>query len=168
METKNVVLLVSQRRDRIDAGGAAGGQVAGEEGDDDEAERDGDEGDDVVRSDAEEDGAEEAGEEEGGDQASEDTSSGELEGTGEDELKNVRARGAEGKADADLFVTLRDQISDDAVDAKAGEGECKDREDADEPGAEARLGDGIVDERFHGVDPYDKRGIEGVNGGTHG
>ena len=47
--------LVPQRRHRIDAGGAAGGEVAGEEGDDNEGERDGDEGEGVVGGDAEED-----------------------------------------------------------------------------------------------------------------
>ena len=93
--------------------------------------------------DAEEDGAEEAGEEEGGDEAGEDAEGGELEGAGENELEDVGAGRAERDADADLFVSLGDEIGDDAVDAEAGEGEREDGEDADEPGAEARLGDGI-------------------------
>jgi hypothetical protein len=59
-------LFVAEGRDRIDFRRAAGGEIAGEEGDDDEAGGDGDEGNGVVDGDAEEDGAEEAGEEERG------------------------------------------------------------------------------------------------------
>jgi len=64
-------LFVAERRDGVDLGRTAGGEVTGEEGDDDDTGGDGHERDGVVDGDAEEDGAEETGEEEGGDEAGE-------------------------------------------------------------------------------------------------
>ncbi len=48
-------LFIAQRGDGIDAGGAAGGEITGQERDGDETERDGDKGDGVVGGDPEED-----------------------------------------------------------------------------------------------------------------
>ena len=105
--------------------------------------------------DAEENRAEEAGQKESSDEASDDAQRSQLESAAEDELKNVRARGAERHADADLFVTLRHEICDDAVDAETGEGQREDGEDRNQPGAETRLRGRIVDQRFHGVHFHD-------------
>jgi hypothetical protein len=76
-----------------------------------------------VNGDAEQNCAQESREEKRGDQSGEDAGGGELERPGENELEDVLARGAERDADSDLFVSLRNEVRDDAVDAEAGEGE---------------------------------------------
>src|SRR4051794_10841362 len=117
--TAELWLFVTKRTDRIDAGCASSGKVAGEQSDGDEAQRNCDERERVMRGDAEEDRTKETGEEVGGDEAGDDAKRGQLEGASQDELKNVCAGGAEGHADADLFVTLGHEIGDDAVNAEA-------------------------------------------------
>src|SRR6185369_14537774 len=121
------ISLVAERTNRIDFRGAARGEVAGDEGDRDEAKGDGDKCHRVVGGNAEQDRVEEAGEEKGGDEARDNAETGELESSAEDELEDVRPRRAEGHADADLFVTLRNEIRDDSINAEAGKGERENR-----------------------------------------
>ncbi len=149
----------------IYAGGAAGGQVAGESGDGGEEEEHGREGGGVGGGDAEEESAESAGESPGGSDADEHADGGESERLEKNAgLQSLRG-GAEGHTDADFLGPLGDGIRDDGVDTERGKNQREEREAAEEEYDKAAGRGGFVHELLESADVGGGEiGIEGLEG----
>ena len=99
---KGISLLIPQRHERVDRGGAAGGQVAGEECDDQQHGSDCDVDNRVGRFHAEEQRRNVPAEYEGGDQSDYDAGPGLPQALAQDQTDDLFARGADRAAHADF------------------------------------------------------------------
>lgn len=131
--------LRAQGGHRVDAGGAAGGQEAGEHRCRQEQERHGEEGDRVGGGDAVEEAAHQVGRGEGAREAQGDAQGGQEEPLPHHQPHHALARGAEGDTHPDLLVPLRHLEGDDAVDADDGEQERRGSEETEQEELEAAL-----------------------------
>src|SRR5581483_8528376 len=121
---------------RVDAGGAAGREPGGEEGDEGEGQGEAEVGEGIEGADAEEHAAEEPGQGQSEEEADADPQPGKAESIADDEPEDVALPRAERHADSDLARPLDHAVADHAVDAERGEDERGRREDSEEEKAE--------------------------------
>src|SRR5581483_6265890 len=154
----------AERSQRVDRQGAAGrGETRGE-GHRDQQSGDGGEDRRVGRSHFEEQRAEIAGEAERRQGAGGETQGGQTEGAADHEAQHRGAAGAERDAEVDLARALRDQITDDAVDAERGQEQRGGGKDAEQQRGQAARGGGRVDHLLHGADAVDGDGrVDGAD-----
>jgi hypothetical protein len=134
----------------VDLGGAAGGEVAGGDGDEEEDCGYGSEGERVVGGDAEELIGHEAGEGERGDEAEDDAEESHFCALAEDELEDVAGLRAQGDADADFVGALADEIGNHTVNSHTGQEQRQRGEDAEQNHGNAARGEGVGDDIIHG------------------
>src|SRR6185437_13128334 len=115
------MLVGSQCMDRIDAGGAARGQVAGDQSRDEDGGGRGGEYERVGWIDAIEQRSHQTGERERSGYAHYESGADERHALPRNLHQDLRALRAQRHADADLGGALRDAVGDDAVDADGGE-----------------------------------------------
>src|SRR3984957_10585452 len=139
----------------LDAGGAAGGDVAGQQGDGGEDCGDYGERDWVGGIDAKEHGAKDAGD---GDRSgdADDQANGDDEHTFADgHPQDVVTQGAECHVDADFVGTLAEGVVNYAVDSDRGEQQSRRCEDAEQFERESAVGHGALHDLVHRDDAVD-------------
>src|SRR6266852_2002774 len=131
-------LLVAEGYDGVDAGGAAGGDEAGQQGDKREQGGDAGEGERVGGADAEEKASQETRDRQGGGNSQNEAEQRQTSSVTQDEAEDIAALGAEGDADAEFLGALRYAVGDQAVDAHGGKQQGDGGKNSEKQHGEAR------------------------------
>src|ERR1700674_3439438 len=124
MEIVRRRLFEAQGDEWADAGGAAGWDPAGEQGDGEEQRRDGGVGDRIAGRDAVEEIGEKARACKRGGQTDKQAKPDDAKALAQDHLEDVARSGSNGHADTDFMRALRCGVGSDAVDANDSEDEA--------------------------------------------
>src|SRR2546427_6020057 len=145
-------LFVAEGYDGVDAGGAAGGDEAGQQGDAREQGGDTGESERVRGADAEKQAGQEARDRQGGGNSQCEAEQRQTGSVTQDEAEDIAALRAEGDADAEFLGALRDAVGDQAVDAHGGKQQSDGGKNSQKQHGKARTGKRIGEKLVHGGD----------------
>src|SRR6266446_5961931 len=148
-EDRPLQLLVAEGYDGVDAGGAAGGDEAGQQSDKREQGGDAGEGERVGGADAEKKAGQEARDPERSSDSQDKTEKRQARSLTENEAEDIAALGAKSDADAKFLGALRDAVGDQAVDAHGGEQQSDGGKNSEKQHGEARAGKRIGEKLIH-------------------
>src|SRR5580658_4372908 len=147
--------FVAQGDDGVNAQGAEGWDVAGQEGDGCEEDGYGCERYRVIGAYGKKQAGEEACQRGGDGEADGYAEKCDARALAENEAQDVLTLRAERHANADFLSAQCDAVSHDAINSNGGEDQRECAEDSEEHEGEAACGDGIVHELLHGIDGED-------------